>query len=250
VHGDLQCRHAASVAQRQSPFPDLQTRVRLRPVRCGTRCHDGLMNDPIVSNVKSAGALRTLTWTNLAAQSAEQISLAAVPIVAVMVLQAGAGQIGALSTAQTLPFLLLSIPMGVLADRWSRARLMVLAEGVRALSLLALWLLVGYGALSLGALALLGFIGAAGTVGFTVAAPALVPSLVPQDALARANARLELARSAAFAAGPARARPSPAPPRCRRWACCCCCACPRCHAARGRRARCSTSCATVPRWCG
>ena len=161
------------------------------------------MNDPIVSNVKSAGALRTLTWTNLAAQSAEQISLAAVPIVAVMVLQAGAGQIGALSTAQTLPFLLLSIPMGVLADRWSRARLMVLAEGVRALSLLALWLLVGYGALSLGALALLGFIGAAGTVGFTVAAPALVPSLVPQDALARANARLELARSAAFAAGPA-----------------------------------------------
>src|SRR6185295_5168402 len=144
VHGDLQCRHAASVAQRQSPFPDLQTRVRLRPVRCGMRCHDGLMNDPIVSNVKSAGALRTLTWTNLAAQSAEQISLAAVPIVAVMVLQAGAGQIGALSTAQTLPFLLLSIPMGVLADRWSRARLMVLAEGVRALSLLALWLLVGY----------------------------------------------------------------------------------------------------------
>jgi len=57
--------------------------------------------------------------------------------------------------------------------------------------------------LSLAALAVLGFIGAAGTVGFSVAAPALVPALVPQQALARANARLELARSAAFAAGPA-----------------------------------------------
>jgi predicted MFS family arabinose efflux permease len=151
----------------------------------------------------SSNALTTLSWCNLAAQSAEQISLAAVPIVAVMALQAGPGQIGALTTAQTLPFLLLSIPMGVLADRWSRSRLMVVAECVRALSLLALCIIVSSGTLSLAALAVLGFIGAAGTVGFSVAAPALVPSLVTHGLLARANARLELARSAAFAAGPA-----------------------------------------------
>ncbi|HEX6722049.1 MAG TPA: MFS transporter [Burkholderiaceae bacterium] len=148
-------------------------------------------------------ALATLTWTNLAAQSAEQISLAAVPIVAVMALNAGPGEIGALSTAQTLPFLLLSIPAGMLADRWSRTRLMMAAESLRALSLLGLLALVLGEALSLPLLALLGFVGAAGTVGFSVAAPALVPTLVPQHALARANARLELARSIAFAAGPA-----------------------------------------------
>lgn len=151
----------------------------------------------------SQRALTTLSWSNLAAQSAEQISLAAVPIIAVMLLHAGPGEIGLLSSAQTLPFLLLSIPLGVLADRWSRSRLLWLAEGVRACSLLALWWLVGGGAISLAALALLGFVGAAGTVGSTVAAPALVPSLVPPHAMARANARLELARSAAFAAGPA-----------------------------------------------
>jgi MFS family permease len=151
----------------------------------------------------SSNALTTLSWCNLAAQSAEQISLAAVPIVAVMLLQAGPGEIGMLTTAQTLPFLLLSIPMGVLADRWSRSRLMVLAEGMRALSLLALLWVVSSGSLSFAVLAVLGFIGAAGTVGFSVAAPALVPQLVPQQSLARANARLELARSAAFAAGPA-----------------------------------------------
>jgi predicted MFS family arabinose efflux permease len=38
---------------------------------------------------------------------------------------------------------------------------------------------------------------------FTIASPALVPALVPASALAAANARLELARSTAFAAGPA-----------------------------------------------
>jgi len=145
----------------------------------------------------------TLAGANLAAQAAEQVSLAAVPIVAVMALNAGPGEIGLLNTAQSLPFLLLSIPLGLLADRASRRRLMAWAEALRALSLAALVMAVLSGRLSLGLLAVLGFVGAAGTVGFSVAAPALVPALVPRDALGAANSRLELARSAAFAAGPA-----------------------------------------------
>ncbi len=144
-----------------------------------------------------------LAWSNLAAQSAEQLSLAAVPIVAVLALGAGPGEIGLLATAQTLPFLLLSIPLGLLADRSSRQRLIVLSEGLRALALLALLAVVLMGWLSVPVLAVLGFVGAIGTVGFSVTAPALVPALVPRDALARANGRLELARSTAFAAGPA-----------------------------------------------
>jgi predicted MFS family arabinose efflux permease len=40
-------------------------------------------------------------------------------------------------------------------------------------------------------------------VGFSVAAPALVPALVPRESLAAANGRIELARSAAYAGGPA-----------------------------------------------
>lgn len=148
-------------------------------------------------------SLLALTGSNLAAQMAEQLSLAAVPIVAVLVLGAGPGDIGLLATAQTLPFLLLSIPLGLLADRTSRRRLMVWAETLRALALFGLLAAVMSGQLSIGLLAVLGFLGAVGTVGFSVAAPALVPALVPREALARANGRLELARSAAFAAGPA-----------------------------------------------
>lgn len=144
-----------------------------------------------------------LAWSNLAAQSAEQLSLAALPIVAVLALGAGPGEIGLLATAQTLPFLLLSIPLGLLADRTSRQRLIVLSEGLRALALVAVLMVVLMGWLSIPVLAVLGFVGAIGTVGFSVTAPALVPALVPRDALARANGRLELARSTAFAAGPA-----------------------------------------------
>jgi predicted MFS family arabinose efflux permease len=148
-------------------------------------------------------ALNRLVASNLAAQSAEQLSLAAVPIVAVLMLGAGPGEIGTLATAQTLPFLLLSIPFGLWADRSSRRRLMAGCELLRGASLLGLLLAVLAGRLSLPLLAMLGFVGAVGTVGYSVAAPALLPALVPAAALAQANSRLELARSAAFAAGPA-----------------------------------------------
>ena len=144
-----------------------------------------------------------LSGANLAAQSAEQLSLAAVPIIAVLALQAGPGEIGLLATAQTLPFLLMSIPLGLLADRTSRRRLMIASEVLRALSLLALMAAALSGQLSIALLAVLGFAGAVGTVGFSVTAPALVPALVERSQLAQANGRLELARSTAFAAGPA-----------------------------------------------
>jgi len=147
--------------------------------------------------------VNTLAGANLAAQAAEQLSLAAVPIVAVMLLNAGPGEIGLLASVQTLPFLLLSIPLGMLADKTSRRRLMMGAELLRALSLLGLLAVVVAGQLSIAALAVLGFIGAVGTVGFSVAAPALLPALVPREQLVQANGRLELARSAAYAAGPA-----------------------------------------------
>ena len=151
-------------------------------------------------------AFSHLAGANLAAQAAEQVSLAAVPMVAVLALGAGPRETGVLAAAQSLPFLLLALPFGLWADRASRRRLMVGAEATRvlAMALLAALVVAASGAaLSLPALALLGFVGAVGTVAFSVAAPAMVSVLVPREALARANGRIELARSLAFAAGPA-----------------------------------------------
>ncbi len=150
-----------------------------------------------------SASFRRLAWSNLLAQSAEQLSLAAVPIVAVLLLKAGPGEIGLLASIQSLPFLLLSMPLGLLADRTSRTRLMALSEMLRALALLLLLALIVTGNVSIAALAIIGFMAAVGTVAFSVAAPSLVPALVEVDGLAKANGRLELARSAAFAAGPA-----------------------------------------------
>jgi predicted MFS family arabinose efflux permease len=144
-----------------------------------------------------------LAWSNLAAQSAEQIGLAAAPIVAVLLLGVGETGTALLQTALTLPFVLFAIPAGLLADRISRRRLMASAEALRAASLLLILALIWSGLLTLSWLALLGFVAVCGTVVYSVAAPALVPSLVPASHLAAANARIELARTVAFAGGPA-----------------------------------------------
>src|SRR5712672_2389588 len=144
-----------------------------------------------------------LAWSNLAAQSAEQVALAAAPIVAVLLLGVGEGQTGMLQTALTLPFVLFAIPAGLLADRISLRWLMAGAEALRAAALLAILLLIWLDLLTLPLLALSGFIAVCGTVAYSVAAPALVPSLVPPQLLPAANARIELARTVAFASGPA-----------------------------------------------
>jgi predicted MFS family arabinose efflux permease len=143
-----------------------------------------------------------LVWSNLAAQLAEQISLAAIPLVAVLAFGAGAGETGLLQTAQTLPFLLLALPAGLLADRLSRTRLMVCGEVLRAASLASVVLLIYSAQLTLPLLGVLGMLGACGTVLYSVVAPALVPAYVAPGRLALANSRLELARTVAFALGP------------------------------------------------
>ncbi len=155
-------------------------------------------------------AFNRLAWSNLFAQSAEQISLAAAPLVAVFALDASASDTGLLQTAQTLPFLLLSIRLGVWADRHSRRTLMTAAETVRVVALVAVLALVYTHALLLPLLMLLGFLGATGTVAYGVAALALalVPWLVAREQLAAANGRVELARSVAYSGGAGVGRPA------------------------------------------
>jgi predicted MFS family arabinose efflux permease len=154
-------------------------------------------------DVRLPPTFNRLAWSNLAAQSAEQIALAASPIVAVLLLGAGSGESGLLQTALTLPFVVFAIPAGLLADRISRRWLMAGAEALRALALLGILVLIALKWLTLPLLALSGFVAVCATVVYSVAASALVPSLVPPKSLPAANARIELARTIAFASGPA-----------------------------------------------
>lgn len=158
---------------------------------------------PTTTAHPSRTAFHRLTASSLAANLAEQLSLAAAPLVAVLVLGSNAQGTGILQAAQTAPFLLLAIPAGLLADRTSRHHLMAGAEAVRLVALLAIGILLMLDRLTFPMLTLLGFLGATGTVVFSVCTPALTPALVPRDALGSANRVLELVRSATYIGGPA-----------------------------------------------
>ncbi|MGE0424386.1 MAG: MFS transporter [Reyranellaceae bacterium] len=146
----------------------------------------------------------TPLWSAAAlAHGADQIAFAAIPLAAVLLLGADAADMGGLNMLQTLPWLLLALPVGVLVDRIDRAHVMAVSESTRAVLLVLGAALAWLGWLSLPLLGALGFALAATTCIFSVAAQAHVPSLVPRETLAAANARMELARAGATAAGPA-----------------------------------------------
>src|SRR6266511_4592548 len=71
-------------------------------------------------------------------QFGTQISQVALPLVAVIVLDASAFQVGALGTVEFLPFLLFTLPAGVWVDRLPRRPILVIADFGRAVSLLSI----------------------------------------------------------------------------------------------------------------
>jgi MFS family permease len=142
-------------------------------------------------------------WLAQAASfTGEQIRELAVPLVAITVLGASAAELGLIGLAQWVPFLLFALPLGVLADRHRRRRLIVLSQWSRAALMLGVVVAALLGALSLPLLLVL--VAALGifAVLYEVCYQSVVPSLVPQRALEGANARLQATASGAEVGGP------------------------------------------------
>ena len=90
----------------------------------------------------------------------------------------------------TLPWLLLSLPLGVVIDRLDRRLLMVRANIARCALFAVIATLAATGSMSIGVLiAVITLIGAC-EVAFDMSAQAFLPAIVPAEQLERANGRL------------------------------------------------------------
>ncbi|SBT49883.1 MFS transporter [Micromonospora auratinigra] len=107
--------------------------------------------------------------------------------------------IAAVTVAGQLPPLLFGLPGGAYADRWDRRRTMATVDGVRALVVAALAVLVGTGRATVPALAAVAFLLAALGTLFDAAYFAMLPAVVPPAALPGANARLQAGTAVAGA---------------------------------------------------
>jgi len=103
--------------------------------------------------------------------------------------------VAGLSGATMLPWLVCGLAGGAVADRLDRKWLMTVVDGVRAVLLLAVALLVSSGSASLPLLYALFFLAGAGATLFDPASEAVVPAVVPEPGLTKANGRLQSAEA-------------------------------------------------------
>jgi MFS family permease len=143
-------------------------------------------------------------WTaETISQFGTQVSLLAVPLVAVVLLEASAFEVALLGTIEFLPFILISLPAGAWVDRLRRRPILIAGDLGRALSLGSIPIAWELGVLTMGQLYVVGFITGVLTVLFDVAYQAYLPSLVERDQLTEGNSKLEISRTIAQTAGPA-----------------------------------------------
>jgi MFS family permease len=134
----------------------------------------------------------------------DAITTVALPLTAVLVLDASPAGLALLGVAQAAPILLLSIPAGVWVDRRARRwPLLVAADVGRAVLLCLVPLALALDVLSIPLLAAIALAMSVCGTFFDLAFAGWVPRLLAGDELHRANARIELARSASAIGGPA-----------------------------------------------
>ena len=132
-----------------------------------------------------------------------QVSLLALPTVAILVLGATPFQVGLLAACETLAFPVLGLVAGVYVDRLPRRPIMIACDVGRLFALASVPVAFALGVLSMPQLYAVALITGVGTVFFDVAYQSYLPALIPRADLIEGNTKLQVTGSVAQMAGPA-----------------------------------------------
>src|SRR5262245_35951149 len=123
-----------------------------------------------------------LLWSGQAlSQIGSAVKIVALPLVAVVLLNATVFQVGLLSAATTVCFLVIALPAGLIVDRTDKRRLMIICDIARTLILASVVVAAALGVLTMTQLFVVGFLIGLATVFFDVAYPSYLPELVAGD---------------------------------------------------------------------
>ena len=175
----------------------------------GDSASKGAANDG--TSVKIRGSVmrdrdfRSLFYSTTLSQLGQQVSMLALPLVAVVSLGASELEVGVLAAMSTVAFLLIGLPAGVWVDRLRYRGILISADLIRAATLLTVPLAWWLGELSIWHLYGVAFVIGVFSVFFDVAYQSYLPRLVGRDRLVDGNAKLETVHSVAQLGGPAAA---------------------------------------------
>jgi len=142
-------------------------------------------------------------WTSILISSfGGQVTLLALPLSAAVLLHASPTQMGVLTAAELVPFVLFSLPIGVWLDRVRKLPVYIVGELSISFTVATVPLAWWFGWLSMHWLYFVGFlIGAVNTTAGS-AAQIVLTQIVPRERLVEAHAKNALASSTAEVTGP------------------------------------------------
>lgn len=153
--------------------------------------------------LRESGEFRAFWAGQLISLFGDQITLLALPLLAVLLLHAGAREMGYLTAAGLVPTLLFALHAGAWVDRRGRRRQMMIAADIgRAVLLLTVPIAYTVGRLTMVQLYAVAFLVGTLSVLFMVSYGALFVSLVPRDRYVEGNALLHGSRALSFVGGP------------------------------------------------
>src|SRR5690348_16628994 len=126
----------------------------------------------------------------------------ALPLTAVVVLQASTFQVGLLTSAATAAFALIALPAGALVDRWAKRRLMIWCDVARMVIIGSVPVAAALHLLTLGQLYAVAVTAGVGTVFFDVAYQSYLPEVVDRAHLVEGNGKLGATQAFAQVTGP------------------------------------------------
>lgn len=132
----------------------------------------------------------------------DQVTILALPLLAVTTLSASAGQMGVLRAAETGPILVVGLFAGVWIDRLRRRPILIAADFGRAVLLLAVPIAYWLDVLRIELLYVVGILVGTLTVFFEVSRQSYVTSVVQRDQLVDANSKMSVSDSGAEVIGP------------------------------------------------
>jgi MFS family permease len=145
---------------------------------------------------------RHLWAAETVSQVGTQITLVALPVLAVTILHATPFEMGVLTALETLAFLVIGLPAGAWVDRWRRKRVLVVNDLVRAIALASLPVAWWLDVLTLPQLFVVATIMGTATVFFDVAYQSYLPTLVQPTQVVEGNSKLAASQEVARVAGP------------------------------------------------
>jgi MFS family permease len=142
-------------------------------------------------------------WTGQTiSQFGDEITLLAIPLLAINILGAGALEMGILGVVRFLPWIFFTLPAGVWVDRMRRRPILIGADMARAALLATIPVAFVLDALTLVHVYIVAFVAGTLEVFFDVAYQSYLPSVVERDELVEGNSKLELSRAGSQVVGP------------------------------------------------